>query len=144
VDRPVSDGPHRSVNPATLAPPTGYSHAVVAAPGRTVYLGGQAGHDADGRLQGQTLVEQFDAACAGVAEALRAAGGQPEHLVSMQVFVTDADSYRANLGPIGEAYRRHFGKRYPAMGLFEVTALFDPKAMVELMGVAVIPDEGQR
>jgi enamine deaminase RidA (YjgF/YER057c/UK114 family) len=144
VDRPVIDGPHRSVNPSTLAPPTGFSHAVVAAPGRTVYLGGQAGHDADGHLQGQTLVEQFDAACAGVAEALRAAGGQPEHLVSLQVFVTDADSYRANLGPIGEAYRRHFGKRYPAMGLFEVTALFDPKAMVELMGVAVIPDEPQR
>jgi enamine deaminase RidA (YjgF/YER057c/UK114 family) len=140
----VSAGPHRPVNPSTLAPPTGFSHAVVAAPGRTVYLGGQAGHDAGGQLQGETLVEQFDAACAGIAEALRAAGGSPEHLVSLQVFVTDAESYRTNLAPIGEAYRRHFGKRYPAMGLFEVSALFDPKATVELMGVAVIPDEGQR
>jgi enamine deaminase RidA (YjgF/YER057c/UK114 family) len=140
VDRPVSDGGHRLVNPESLPPPTGFSHAVVAAPGRTIYLGGQAGHGANGLLRGQTLVEQFDEACAGLAEALRAAGGQPDHLVTLQVFVTDAETYRANLGPIGEAYRRHFGKHYPAMGLFEVTALFDPKARVELMGVAVVPE----
>jgi enamine deaminase RidA (YjgF/YER057c/UK114 family) len=139
--RPVSEDRHRLVNPDSLAPPVGYSHAVVAAPGRTVYLGGQAGHGADGVLQGDTLVEQFDAACGGIAEALRAAGGAPEHLVTLQVFVTDAESYRANLGPIGEAYRRHFGRHYPAMGLFEVTALFDPRARVELMGVAVVPPE---
>ena len=136
----MTDGPHRQVNPESLAPPTGYSHAVVAAAGHTIYLGGQAGHGPNGVLQGETLVEQFDAACAGIAEALRAAGGGPEHLVSLQVFVTDAETYRAKLGPIGEAYRRHFGRHYPAMGLFEVTALFDPKAQVELMGVAVVPE----
>lgn len=136
----MSDRGHRLVNPESLAPPTGFSHAVVAAPGRTIYLGGQAGHGASGVLRGESLVEQFDAACGGIAEALRAAGGQPEHIVTLQVFVTDAETYRANLGPIGEAYRRHFGKHYPAMGLFEVTALFDPKARVELMGVAVVPE----
>lgn len=136
----MSDGPHELVNPEGLPPPIGYSHAVVAAPGRTVHLGGQAGHGADGALRGETLVEQFDAACDGIVAALRAAGGEPEHLVSLQVFVTDAQTYRANLGSIGEAYRKHFGKHYPAMGLFEVSALFDPKAKVELMGVAVIPE----
>lgn len=125
--------PHEIVNPPSLAPPRGFAHAVVAAPGRTVYLGGQIG-------AGATIVEQFEAAAGAVLEALRAAGGEAEHLVSLNVFVTDVTAYRAGLAPIGEAYRRHFGKHYPAMALFEVTSLFEPDALVELVGVAVVPD----
>jgi enamine deaminase RidA (YjgF/YER057c/UK114 family) len=140
MDGPVAPTPHRVVNPPELASPRGFSHAVVARPGRTIFLGGQAGHDSEGRLAGQTLVEQFDAACCAIVTTLRAAGAGPDHLVSLQIFVTDAEAYRAALGPIGEAYRRHFGKHYPAMGLFEVRALFDPQARVELMGVAVVPE----
>jgi enamine deaminase RidA (YjgF/YER057c/UK114 family) len=140
MDGPVAQSPHEVVNPSELAPPQGFSHGVVAGPGRTIFLGGQAGHGADGHLQGVTLVEQFDAACAGIVATLAAAGAGPEHLVTLQIFVTDADAYRGKLGPIGEAYRRHFGKHYPTMGLFEVNALFDPDARVELMGVAVVPE----
>jgi hypothetical protein len=33
-------------------------------------------------------------------------------------------------------WREHFGRRYPAIGLFGVTRLFDEAAKVELMGVA--------
>lgn len=131
--------PHRLVSPETLPPPTGYAHAVVAAAGTTVYLGGQAGLRADGTLVGEGLVEQFGQACANVVEALRAAGAEPEHLVSLQIFVTDAAAYRAELGPVGESYRRHFGKHFPAMAVLEVSGLFDPSALVELVGIAVIP-----
>ena len=138
----AGETPHELVNPASLAPPVGYSHAVVAAPGRQVFLGGQAGHGPDGSLPEGGLVEQFDAACANVAAALRAAGGRPGHIVSMQIFVTDAGEYRANLGPIGDAWRRHFGRHFPATGLFEVRGLFDPRAMVELMAMAVVPPGG--
>lgn len=135
--------PHALINPAGLAPPVGYTHVVVPAPGRTVYLGGQAALDADGRVVGETLVEQFDRACAGVAEALRAAGARPEHLVSLQIFTTDAAEYRRALRELGEAYRRHLGPHYPAMILVEVTGLFDPGLKVELLGVAVIPEAGE-
>jgi len=38
---------------------------------------------------------------------------------------------------VGEAYRRHFGRHYPAMALLEVSRLFDPEAKVELMAIAV-------
>ena len=141
MDGPVSQSPHELVNPPELAPPAGYSHAVVAGPGRTIYLGGQAGHGPDGNLRGETMAEQFAAACDSLVIALAAAGGRPEHLVSVQIFVTDAEVYRANLGLIGEAWRRHVGKHYPALGLFEVRELFDPDARVELMGVAVVPAE---
>ncbi|HEX2058984.1 MAG TPA: RidA family protein [Actinomycetota bacterium] len=125
--------PHRIVNPETLPPPAGFAHAVVAAPGRTVYLGGQIG-------DGPTMSAQFASAARNVVTALRAAGAEPEHLVSLTIFVTDVEEYRKSLSPIGASYRKHFGKHYPAMALFEVSGLFDPAARVELVGVAVVPD----
>jgi enamine deaminase RidA (YjgF/YER057c/UK114 family) len=122
-----------------LAPPVGYAHAVVGAPGgRTVHLGGQTALGADGAIHGETLAEQFDVAAGNVLAALRAAGGAPEDLVQMLVFVTDVAEYKASLRELGEVWKRRFGRRYPAMGLFGVTALFDEAARVELMATAVI------
>ncbi len=131
--------PHEIHNPAHLSPPTGFAHAVVAAPGRTVHLGGQTALDGEGRIVGETIVEQFDQAAANVVAALAAAGGRPEHLVSLQVFATDLAGYKAALRDLAAVYRRHFGYHYPAMALIGVSELFDPEALVELMGIAVIP-----
>jgi enamine deaminase RidA (YjgF/YER057c/UK114 family) len=123
-----------------LAPPVGYAHAVVgAAGGRTVHLGGQTALAPDGAIHGDTLAEQFDVAAANVVAALRAAGGEPDQLVQMLVFVTDVPEYKASLRELGEIWKRHFGRRYPAMGLFGVTALFDEQARVELVATAVLP-----
>jgi enamine deaminase RidA (YjgF/YER057c/UK114 family) len=121
-----------------LAPPVGFAHAVVAGPGKTVYLGGQTAQDQSGAIVGETMVEQFDQAAGNVAAALRAAGGEPTDLVSLVIYVTDLEAYRASLKELGAAHRKHFGRHYPAMALFGVTGLFDPAAMVELVGVAVV------
>ena len=117
------------VNPEELGPPAGFSHAIRA--GTTVYLAGQVG-------AGETLVEQFDGAAANLIVALRAAGGEVGDLVSLQVFVTDVAAYRSSRLALGRVWRRHFDRHYPAMGLFGVSELVDPEAMVELMGVAVL------
>src|SRR2546426_73547 len=82
---------------------------------------------------------ELDAACANVATALGAAGGEPEDLVSMQIFVTEIDEYTSRREEVGAAWRRHFGPHYPAAGLFGVTRLVDPAAKVELMAIAVVP-----
>jgi enamine deaminase RidA (YjgF/YER057c/UK114 family) len=123
VERPVI------VNPPELPEPTGYSHAVVA--GGTVYLAGQIG-------EGSTLVEQFDSAAARVVTALRAAGGEPENLVSLVVYTTEMDAYRASRSELASVWQRHFGRRYPAMALVGVSELVDADAKIELMGVAVV------
>lgn len=135
----TDETPHRIVNPESLPPPTGFAHAVVPAEGRTVYLGGQAGHRVDGSIS-EELVEQFDQACANVVEALRGAGAEPRHLVSMQIFATDVSEYVRLSQQIGEVYRRHFGKHYPAMALVGVPRLFDVRSLVELACVAVVPE----
>ncbi|HEX9236688.1 MAG TPA: RidA family protein [Actinomycetota bacterium] len=132
-------GPHELINPGSLAPPVGFSHAVVAAPGRMVFIGGQTAHGPEGKVAGETVAEQFQAAAANLVRVLEASGARPEHLVSVQIFVTDADAYRASLREIGQAWRRHLGKQYPAVALFEVRSLFDPAAKVELTATAVIP-----
>ena len=105
----------------------------------------RAGPARAGRLRargaGDTVVEQFDAAAANLVAALRAAGGEPEDLVSLVVYATDLDEYRASLSDLGEVWRQHFGRQYPAMALIGVSALLDPMARVELMGVAVVQDD---
>jgi enamine deaminase RidA (YjgF/YER057c/UK114 family) len=131
--------PHEIVNPEGLLAASGFAHAVVAAPGRTVYLGGQTAHQRDGTVAGETVVEQFDAAAANLVTALAAAGGRPEHLVSLHIYLTDAAAYRAALSDLTPSYRRHLGRHYPAMAVFEVAGLMDPRAMVELVAVAVVP-----
>ena len=128
------------INSPDLAAPVGFSHAVRS--GDTVYLAGQTAQAADGAIVGASVVEQFDVAAGNLVTALRAAGGEPEDLVSLQVFVTAVAEYRESLMALGGVWRRHFGRRYPAMGLFGVTELYDPAAKVELMGVAVVARGG--
>ncbi|MCW3016906.1 MAG: Endoribonuclease [Solirubrobacterales bacterium] len=135
---------HRIVVAPELGEPVGYAHAVVAAPGRLVHLGGQTALGPDGEIHGTTLPEQLDVVAGNVVAALRAAGGVPEDIVSIQIFVTDPADYRAQLPALGAVWKQHFGRHYPATGLFGVTRLFDEPALIELMCVAVIPEEGAR
>lgn len=134
------EGPHRIVAVPELATPVGFAHAVVAAPGRSVHLGGQTAQGPDGVIRGGTMVDQFDFAAANVVAALRAAGGRPQHLVSLIIYVTDVAEYRSSLRALGTVYGRHFGRHYPAVALLGVAELFDADAKVELVGTAVIPD----
>ena len=132
--------PHEILNPETLAKPVGFSHAVVAATGKTVYLGGQAGLDRDGKLVSDDIADQFAQAAANVVEALAAAGATPDQLVAMQIYVTDVGEYKAKLDELAKAYQSYFGKHYPAIALLGVNELFDPAAKVELVCTAVVPN----
>jgi enamine deaminase RidA (YjgF/YER057c/UK114 family) len=131
---------HHLFNPEGLPPATGFSYGALAASGRVLHIAGMTGLEADGSLSG-SLVDQFGVACSGVAVVIEAAGGQPSDLVSMTIYTTDVDLYIASLAPIGVAYRTIFGKHFPPMALIGVDRLFDPKAMVELVCVAVVPDQ---
>jgi enamine deaminase RidA (YjgF/YER057c/UK114 family) len=136
---------NRIVNTPELGEPVGYAHAVVAdRNGRTVYLGGQTALGPDGTIVGTTLAEQLDVAAGNVMQALRTVGGEAEDIVSVQIFVTDPAEYRKQLGALGRVWQRHFGRHYPASGLFGVTRLFDDPALIELMCIAVVPEERLR
>jgi enamine deaminase RidA (YjgF/YER057c/UK114 family) len=128
--------PPRNVNPAELAPARGYSHATVA--GDTVWIGGQVGSDATGRIvEPDDIVAQYGRAIQNVALALRAAGFAPEDTVKLTYYVTDIKAYRENRSALGAAYRKFFRTDYPASTLIEVKSLVDPNALVEIDAVAV-------
>ena len=131
---------HLVFNPPELATAVGYSHAVVAAPGRTVYLAGQIAWDVDSQIVGTTWAEQFDLALGNVLTALAAAGGSSDHVTWMQIFTIDVGAYRAARPELGPIYQRHMGRHFPAMGLYGVTELADIGALMEITAIAVIPD----
>ena len=129
-------GRSRNVNPEELAPARGYSHATVA--GDTVWVGGQVGSDATGRIvEPDDIVAQYGRAIQNVAVALRAAGFAPEDTVKLTYYVTDIEAYRDNRSALGAAYRKFFRTDYPASTLVEVHSLVDPAALVEIDAVAV-------
>lgn len=128
----MSETPHTLINPAELGAASGFSHGVLAARGRDLYIAGQVGADGD-------LVAQFDAALRRVIAVVSQAGGAPEHVVSMTIYTTVLDDYRSKLAEVGAAYRRHFGRHFPAMALLGVTELVDPGAVVEVSAIAVVP-----
>lgn len=128
----------KRVNPEDLAKPKGFSHAVVAT-GTTVYLAGQTGTTADGRVVEGGVVPQFEQALTNLLMALEAAGGHADHLASLTIYSTDLDDYLAHASEIGEVWRRLAGSEYPAMAGIGVSRLWDPAAVVELQGYADLP-----
>lgn len=126
------------VNPPELGRPSGFSHAVIGE-GRTVFLAGQTALDASGRIVGDGVVAQFEQALGNLLTALRAAGGEPEHLASLTVYIVDMDDYRARAGDIGQVWKRLVGRDYPAMAGIGVARLWDADALVEVQGFAVLP-----
>jgi enamine deaminase RidA (YjgF/YER057c/UK114 family) len=127
------------VNPPSLPKPSGYSHGTLS--GNTIYLGGQTALDKDMRIVPGGIVEQFRQAFGNVLATLAAAGGMPGDLVSITIFLTDIADYQAHGKEIGAVWRELAGPVYPAMAGIGTTGLWQPEAMVEIMGVAVISDD---
>ena len=125
----------RIVNPDALGRPSGWNHGMWApAGGRVLFVAGQTAPE-----RGGGLVEQWAGALERVLEVVRAAGGGPEHIGRMTVYVVDRHTYLANLKPLGEVHRRLMGRHYPATSLVEVRALVEANAAVEIEATAVLP-----
>ena len=128
------------VNPPELFRPSGFSHAIVATGGRLVFLAGQTALDVHGQMVGRgDVVAQFEQAMSNLLVALDGAGGSPEHLAKLTIYAINPDEYRKRTEQIGMVWRWLVGSNYPAMALIGVVRLWDPDALVELEGIAVLP-----
>jgi len=135
-----SSGAPVAINPEALGAPRGFSHGMLApAGGRLLCISGQIAWDGERRLVAADFAGQFGRALDNVVAVVRAAGGGPEHVMRLTVYVTDRQQYLGDLAAVGEAYRRVMGRRYPAMALVEVAGLLEPGALVEIEGTAVVP-----
>ena len=131
----------RAIRPEGWPRPKGYSNGM-AARGEVLAIAGMIGWDERERLVSSEFGPQFRQALANVLAVVAAAGGRPEDLVSLTVYVTDKQEYLADLGAVGAAYRALMGRHYPAMALVQVADLLEPGAKVEIQGLAVLPVTG--
>jgi enamine deaminase RidA (YjgF/YER057c/UK114 family) len=128
----------RTVNPGSLPTPRGFSHGTLS--GNTLYLGGQTALDQNMRIVPGGIVQQFRQAFGNVLATLSEVGGIPADLVNITIYLTDIPDYQAHGRQIGEVWRELAGSTYPAMAGIGTTALWQPEALIEITGVAVIPD----
>ena len=127
------------INPESLGAPRGYSNGVLAeVGGRLLFIAGQVAWDAQQQIVSDDLVEQFDRSLQNVVTVVLAAGGQTDQLARLIIYVTDKAAYRERMREIGERYRAHMGKHFPAMVLVEVKSLLEDRAQIEIEGIAIL------
>jgi enamine deaminase RidA (YjgF/YER057c/UK114 family) len=129
------------VHPEGFPPARGYSNGVLVEGGRTLHVAGQVGWEPDGSFGSDELVPQFARALDHVIAVVAAAGGRPEDIAAMTIFVTDIAVYRAAGHELGAVWRERMGRHYPAMALVAVSALVEPRARVEIQATAALPAE---
>ena len=127
------------VQPSGWARPKGYSNGVAAA-GRWLFVAGQIGWDprASRPKFPKTFAAQFDQALSNFLDVVRAAGGAAEDVAKLTVYVVDKREYLNARARVGEAWRKHMGRHFPAMALVEVSALLEKDALVEIQAIAAI------
>jgi NAD(P)-dependent dehydrogenase (short-subunit alcohol dehydrogenase family)/enamine deaminase RidA (YjgF/YER057c/UK114 family) len=136
---PDSDSPPLPVNPESLGQPRGYSNGLLFRSGRTLFVAGQVAWDREHRIVGgEDLAAQFDAALGNVLKVVREAGGTPDKIGRLRIYVSDREKYLACLKELGRAYRKHMGRHYPAMALVEVARLLEEGALVEIEAEAIL------
>jgi len=127
------------INPESLGAPRGYSNGVLTeASGRLLFIAGQVAWDERQQIVSNDLVEQFDRALANVITVVNEAGGHPEQIARLIIYVTDKNEYKQRMKEIGEYYRSRMGKHFPAMVLVEVKSLLEDGAKIEIEGIAVL------
>ena len=128
------------INPDGWKRGQGYAHGMHGR-GRVVVTAGQIGwNPVTAMVESDDFVSQAGQALSNVMTVVRGAGGGPEHLVRLTWFITTRDEYLGAGAALGAAYRAVVGLHYPAMAVVVVSALLDPRAKVEIEGMAVIPE----
>jgi enamine deaminase RidA (YjgF/YER057c/UK114 family) len=136
----MTSGGFTHVNPPELGAPRGFAHGLLApAGGRVLFIAGQTAADASGNVTDKDFIRQFASSLDKTLAVVRAAGGSPEHIGRMTVFVTDVDAYLEGRAMLRDIWRERMGGHYPAMALVGVTRLVDADALVEIEATAVVP-----
>jgi enamine deaminase RidA (YjgF/YER057c/UK114 family) len=134
----AQESPHEILHPRHWKRAKGYANGMTAR-GRSVFVAGQVGWNADQIFESADFVAQVRQALENVVTVVREAGGTPAHIVRLTWYVLDKREYMVRLEEIGEVYRGVMGKHFPAMTMVQVVALIEDAAKVEIEATAVIP-----
>ena len=104
--------------------------------GDVLYISGQAGYGADGKIVDGGFRAQGEQAFANLRRAVEAGGSSLRHVAKVTIFVTDMGYF----SEVVELRRKYFSAPYPADTIVEIKALYTPQAMIEIEAIAAVPD----
>ena len=128
---------HQIIQPEGWASAKGYANGLVAQ-GRTLFVGGQIGWNAQQQFESDDFIEQMEQALRNIMDVVEAAGGKAENIVRLTWYVVDKKEYLARQKEVGTAYRRVLGRHFPAMAMVVVAGLIEDRALVEIEATAVL------
>lgn len=129
----------RAIEPDGWLRGPGFTHAFATESEDLIHFSGVISNDpTTGQIVDGGMVEQFGQALRNVVTVANAGGANPDQIAFLRIYVTDRDAYMSALPALGNTFRDSIGKHYPAMTFLVVSGLFDPRARVEIDGVAAV------
>ncbi|MEU2039091.1 RidA family protein [Nocardia niwae] len=126
------------INPETLHSNPAFTQVVrVSSAADTIYVGGQNGVDATGRVVGPGVAEQARQALANLRTCLAAAGASIEHVVKWTILVREGESMQDGFAAFGEVWGGR--PNPPAITVAQVAGFAVPGAVCEIEAVAAVP-----
>ena len=122
-------------NPDGLAKHPAFTQVVKA--GKLLFIAGQTGVTADGKVAGPGMKQQYEQALNNLVTALKSQGTDLAHVAKMTTYVTAMDEFRTP--EMADLRVKRFGSHPPANTLVQVVRLADPSYKVEVEAVAVLP-----
>lgn len=126
------------ISPASLSPPTGYSHVAVVRAERQIHISGQVAFDQMGAIVGEgDLAAQAEQVYANLAAALAAAGADFSKVFKLVTYVVGLTTEKAVA--IRKVRAKFLGEGpFPASTMVGVTALVDPRLLIEIEAMAAL------
>ncbi|MEM8704192.1 MAG: RidA family protein [Pseudomonadota bacterium] len=127
--------PSKHIQPEGWAPAKGYANGMLTK-GGTLHIGGQIGWNKDQVFESHDFIGQMEQTLQNIAEIVAEAGGEVTDIVRLTWFITDKREYLARQKEVGQAYRRVFGRHFPAMSVVIVAGLIEDDALIEIEATA--------
>jgi 2-iminobutanoate/2-iminopropanoate deaminase len=123
------------VNPPGVSAPQTYAHIVKA--GKLLFIAGQVGATADGKIAGATMKEQTEQVLKNLQTVLKSQGLDFSHVAKITIFTTSIAEFR--VAEVAEVRSRYFGQNRPASTLVQIQQLASPEYKIEIEAIAVAP-----
>lgn len=108
-------------------------------PDGTLHIGGQIGWNQNKEFVSGGFVAQMEQILSNIVAIVEAAGGNATDVGRLTWYVKDKAEYLSHQREVGEAYRRVFGKHFPAMSMLVIQDLVEDQALLEIEATAFIP-----